>query len=97
MQEISEKTVNRELKEAETVEIISLVDNTVDFLSHVDKQQVKPFRQWTKEKYGQKWAETHAQLPFGEHGFALLIRIFSGQRTSCILFDAGVSADGVVE
>ncbi|MGB9914820.1 MAG: MBL fold metallo-hydrolase [Candidatus Bathyarchaeales archaeon] len=85
------------LKEAAGAEIISLVDNTVDFLSHVNKPQVKPFRQWTRERYDQRWAETHAQLPFGEHGFAMLIRVFSGQKTSCILFDAGVSADGVVE
>ncbi|MEM2108121.1 MAG: MBL fold metallo-hydrolase [Candidatus Bathyarchaeia archaeon] len=97
MREISEKTVNGELKEVAAVEIISLVDNTVDFLSHVNKPQVKPFRQWTKEKYEQQWAEMHAQLPFGEHGFAILIRVFSGQKTSCILFDTGVSADGVVE
>ncbi|MEM3051656.1 MAG: MBL fold metallo-hydrolase [Candidatus Bathyarchaeia archaeon] len=97
MHEISESTVNGELKEVDAVEIISLVDNTVDFLSHVNKPQVKPFRQWTRERYGQRWAETHTRLPFGEHGFAMLIRVFSGQKTSYILFDAGVSADGVVE
>jgi 7,8-dihydropterin-6-yl-methyl-4-(beta-D-ribofuranosyl)aminobenzene 5'-phosphate synthase len=95
----SEKLINQEfkVKEADAAEIISLVDNSVDFLSAVDKRQVQPFRQWTRERYGQEWARTRSQLPCGEHGFSVLIRVFSGGKSSCVLFDTGVSHEGVVE
>jgi len=94
-----EKPINQEfkVKEADAAEIISLVDNSVDFLSAVDKRQVQPFRQWTRERYGQEWARTRIQLPCGEHGFSMLIRVFSGDKSSCVLFDTGVSAEGIVE
>jgi 7,8-dihydropterin-6-yl-methyl-4-(beta-D-ribofuranosyl)aminobenzene 5'-phosphate synthase len=93
------KTSNQEfkVKEADAAEIISLVDNSVDFLSTVDKRQVQTFRQWTRERYGQEWARTRTQLPCGEHGFSMLIRVFNGGKSSCVLFDTGVSPDGVVE
>ena len=99
MATLNEQAVNQNftLQQADGAEILSIVDNSVDFLSYVDKPQVKPFRQWTKAKYGPQWAEANASLPFGEHGFAMLIRVFSRHRSSCILFDTGVSANGVVE
>jgi 7,8-dihydropterin-6-yl-methyl-4-(beta-D-ribofuranosyl)aminobenzene 5'-phosphate synthase len=94
-----EKPVNQDfrVKEADAAEIISLVDNSVDFLSAVSKRQVQSFRQWTKEHYGQEWGKTHIQLPFAEHGFSMLIRVFSGGKSRCVLFDTGGSPDGVVE
>lgn len=95
----SEKPVNREfkVKEADAAEIISIVDNSVDFLSAVDKWQVQPFRKWTRERYGREWARTRTQLPCGEHGFSMLIRVCSGGQSSCVLFDTGVSPEGIVE
>jgi 7,8-dihydropterin-6-yl-methyl-4-(beta-D-ribofuranosyl)aminobenzene 5'-phosphate synthase len=99
MRAAREKPSNREIKvkEADAVEIISLVDNSVDFLSTINKRQVQSFRQWTRERYGQEWARTHTQLPCAEHGFSVLIRVFSGDKSSCVLFDTGGSLGGVVE
>jgi 7,8-dihydropterin-6-yl-methyl-4-(beta-D-ribofuranosyl)aminobenzene 5'-phosphate synthase len=91
--------INREfkVKEADAAEIISVVDNSVDLLSAVDKRQVQSFRQWTRERYGREWARTHTQLPCGEHGFSILIRVFSEGKSSCVLFDTGISPTGIVE
>jgi hypothetical protein len=56
-------------KEADAAEIISLVDNSVDFLSTVNNREVRSVRQWTRERYGQEWTKTQSQLPCAEHGF----------------------------
>ena len=97
MEAANEKQINQEfkIKEVDAAEIISLVDNSVDFLSAVDKRQVQPFRQWTRERYGQEWDSIH--LPHGEHGFSMLIRVFNGAKSNCVLFDTGMSPMGVVE
>jgi 7,8-dihydropterin-6-yl-methyl-4-(beta-D-ribofuranosyl)aminobenzene 5'-phosphate synthase len=84
-------------KEADAVEILSLVDNSVDFLSAINKQQVQSFRQWTGERDRQEWGKRDVQLPFAEHGFSMLIRVFSGDKSSCVLFDTGGSPKGIVE
>ena len=59
---------NREfrVKEADKVEILSLVDNSVDFQSHINKQQVQSFRQWKQEREGKKWNKKYLDLPFVE-------------------------------
>jgi 7,8-dihydropterin-6-yl-methyl-4-(beta-D-ribofuranosyl)aminobenzene 5'-phosphate synthase len=85
------------VEEADAVEMISLVDSSVDFLSTVNKQQVQSFRHWTQERYGQEWTRTHTQLPIAEHGFSMLIRVFKGEKSSCVLFDTGGSPMGMVE
>jgi 7,8-dihydropterin-6-yl-methyl-4-(beta-D-ribofuranosyl)aminobenzene 5'-phosphate synthase len=94
-----EKSKFKEIKvrEGVAVEIISLVDSSVDFLSTVNKQQVQSFRQWTRERYGQEWVRMHTQLPIAEHGFSIFIRVFNGEKSSCVLFDTGGSPNGVVE
>jgi 7,8-dihydropterin-6-yl-methyl-4-(beta-D-ribofuranosyl)aminobenzene 5'-phosphate synthase len=79
------------------LEVFSLVDNSVDFLSTIDRKEVQFFRQWIKKRHGQEWTRTHPQLPFAEHGFSMLIRVLCGRKTVKILFDTGVSADGVIE
>jgi 7,8-dihydropterin-6-yl-methyl-4-(beta-D-ribofuranosyl)aminobenzene 5'-phosphate synthase len=84
-------------KEADAVEIISLVDNSVDFLSAINNRQVRSVRQWTRERYGQEWAEMHSQLPCAEHGFSMLIRVFREGKANSVLFDAGISPEGVVK
>ncbi|MGD0645245.1 MAG: MBL fold metallo-hydrolase [Candidatus Bathyarchaeia archaeon] len=83
--------------EVEGIEVLSLVDNSVDFLSTIDRKEAQSFRQWTKKRHGQEWTRTHFQLPFAEHGFSMLIRVLCRRKTVSILFDTGISADGVVE
>jgi 7,8-dihydropterin-6-yl-methyl-4-(beta-D-ribofuranosyl)aminobenzene 5'-phosphate synthase len=84
-------------KEADAVEILNLVDNSVDFLSTNNKQQVQSFRQWKRKRDGQEWDKRGVQLPFAEHGFSVLIRVFNGDNSSCVLFDTGGSPKGMVE
>jgi 7,8-dihydropterin-6-yl-methyl-4-(beta-D-ribofuranosyl)aminobenzene 5'-phosphate synthase len=95
----SEKPSNPEFKvrEAAAVEILSLVDSSVDFLSTVNERVVQSFRQWTRERYGQEWSRTHAKLPCAEHGFSMLIRVFREDKASCVLFDTGGSPEVIVE
>jgi 7,8-dihydropterin-6-yl-methyl-4-(beta-D-ribofuranosyl)aminobenzene 5'-phosphate synthase len=75
------------LREAESVEIISLIDNSVDYLSTIQKEEVKNVREWTRK---------HFTLPMAEHGFSMLIRVFSDDKPHNILFDAGSSSNGVL-
>ena len=88
---------NFKVKEADGVELLSVVDNSVDFLSAVNKPQVQSFRRWKRERDGKEWGATHMDLPFAEHGFSMLIRVFSGDKSSCVLFDTGGSPRGMVE
>jgi len=75
------------LIEAESVEIISLIDNYIDYLSISQKEEVKNVREWTKKYF---------TLPMAEHGFSMLIRVFSDNKSHNILFDAGSSPNGVL-
>lgn len=86
-----------QIAEADGLEILSLMDNSVDFLSTPSRKEVQSFRQWTTKHNGKKRAGTHASLPFAEHGFSMLIRILQGGKSHCILFDTGCSSEGVVE
>jgi 7,8-dihydropterin-6-yl-methyl-4-(beta-D-ribofuranosyl)aminobenzene 5'-phosphate synthase len=78
-----------QIRAARKIEIVSLVDNSVDFLSTNNKRALT-YRHWNiaSRKEG-------TQLPIGEHGFALLIKIYAGKPYT-ILFDTGSSPDGVV-
>jgi 7,8-dihydropterin-6-yl-methyl-4-(beta-D-ribofuranosyl)aminobenzene 5'-phosphate synthase len=89
------KTVK--IKEIDSLEIISLVDNSVDFLSANAHKQVKPFGQWAKERHGQEWLSTHNQFPLAEHGFSMLLRVFDEEKSECVLFDTGSSPEAIVE
>jgi 7,8-dihydropterin-6-yl-methyl-4-(beta-D-ribofuranosyl)aminobenzene 5'-phosphate synthase len=84
------------VKAVDSVETLSLVDNSVDFMSAPNNPQVQSFRKWKHEGNGKK-TTTHAGLPFAEHGFSVLIRVFSGDQSSCVLFDTGSSQRGIVE
>lgn len=84
------------IAEVDRVEVLSLVDNSIDFLSTIDKMEVKSFRQWTKKGHD-KECTSHSQLPIAEHGFSMLVRFFTGGKSCSILFDTGVSLDGIVE
>jgi len=85
------------IAEVDGLEVISLVDNSIDFLSTIDKKEAQSFRQWTKKLLGEEWARTHSRLPLAEHGFSVLIRVLRDGKKVSILFDAGISSDGVVE
>ncbi len=78
---------NLKIREAEKVEITSLMDNSVDFLSTVRRKEVKSVREWTKKLF---------RLPIAEHGFSMLIRVSDGKGFHSVLFDAGISPNGVV-
>lgn len=84
------------LKEVEDAEIISLMDNSVDFLSTTERDQVQQVRKWVQEKKGKEWAKKHFRLPIAEHGFSMLVRIFEGRKSRSILFDTGSSLEGVL-
>ena len=84
------------LKEVDAVEITSLMDNTVDFNSTNPKKEVHMVREWTRNRMGIKWTKKHFRLPFAEHGFSVLIKIFSQENQHTILFDTGLSPEGIV-
>jgi 7,8-dihydropterin-6-yl-methyl-4-(beta-D-ribofuranosyl)aminobenzene 5'-phosphate synthase len=85
------------LKKVDGVEIFSLVDNSVDFLSTIEKKEVQSFRQWTKARHNQEWARTHSQQPAAEHGFSMFIRVLNEGKSNSVLFDTGGSPERVVE
>jgi len=85
------------IAEIDSLEVLSLVDNSVDFLSTIDRKEAQSFRQWTRKRRGEEWIRTHSQLPLAEHGFSMFIRVLQGKKTVGILFDTGISTDGVVE
>jgi 7,8-dihydropterin-6-yl-methyl-4-(beta-D-ribofuranosyl)aminobenzene 5'-phosphate synthase len=85
------------LKEVDTVEIISLVDNSIDFISATENKHAQTFGQWTRERYGPEWQNTHRQLPIAEHGFSMLIKVRSGEKSRTVLFDTGGSPEVISE
>ena len=84
------------LREVDGAEIISLVDNSVDFLSTIEKEEVQQVREWVRERKGEEWMREHFRLPIAEHGFSMFISVFSHGESSHILFDTGGSLDGAV-
>jgi metal-dependent hydrolase (beta-lactamase superfamily II) len=84
------------LKEVDGVELISLMDNTVDFLSTTGRREVKQVQEWLRERKSQEWIEKHFRLPLAEHGFSILVKVFSGGESHMVLFDTGISPEGVV-
>ena len=84
------------LKEVDSVEITSLMDNTVDFFSTHPNKDVHKVREWTRSRMGVEWTKKHFRLPFAEHGFSVMIKILSRENHYTILFDTGQSPEGVV-
>jgi 7,8-dihydropterin-6-yl-methyl-4-(beta-D-ribofuranosyl)aminobenzene 5'-phosphate synthase len=75
------------LREVDSAEIVSLIDNTVDFGSTIQHKEVKNVRGWTNHPF---------RLPFAEHGFSVLIKTVSDGNSHTILLDTGLSPEGVV-
>jgi len=84
------------LREVDGVEIVSLVDNSVDFASSVRRGDVEQVRKWVTKRLGEEWVKKHFQFPFAEHGFSMLIRIFVDEKSHSVLFDTGLSKGGAV-
>ena len=75
------------LKEAERVEIITLIDNYTDCLIP-QSHNVKRNPHYRNGKI--------APPLIAEHGLSLLVKVFKNGNTHCILLDAGWSATGVL-
>jgi len=98
MNETTKSAFNQhaKLREVDSAEIISLMDNSVDFLSTIEREEVQHIREWVRKRKGEKWAKEHFRLPIAEHGFSMMIRVFHHRKSAFILFDTGGSPDGVV-
>jgi 7,8-dihydropterin-6-yl-methyl-4-(beta-D-ribofuranosyl)aminobenzene 5'-phosphate synthase len=83
-------------KDASKIEIISLMDNTIDITSSNPNPAVKTLWKWLREKHGEEFVQKHKPLPMAEAGFSMLIRIFIGEECRSILFDTGVSEQGII-
>lgn len=79
--------VTKLLKEVDSVEILTIVDNTIDLLM-AGSQQVKrlplPPDALTRESL------------VAEHGFAALVTVTHGNTSESLLFDAGLSKNGLM-
>ena len=84
------------LKNVDSVEIISVIDNSIDFSSTTRREEVEPLRMWVTESKGETWIKRHFRLPKAEHGFSMLVRVAYADEVHTILFDAGRSPEGVL-
>ncbi len=84
------------LEEIDAAEILSLMDNSVDFLSTMGNPEAQGVRKWITERKDKKWVSKHFSPPIAEHGFSALVKVFNKGKSHSILFDAGISPEGVV-
>lgn len=78
-----------ELREADRLEVICLVDNVIDDLSSKPQRWVNRSREWVSAKA--------FQPPRAEHGFSFLIRASQGSESHSVIFDAGSTETGAVD
>lgn len=86
--------IKAKIKPTDKIEIISLVDNTLDILSTPSNPQVQSFWQWVKPRPKQ---DSPSKLPSAEHGFSMLVKLFNGESATTFLFDTGGSAQVITE
>lgn len=85
------------LKEIEGVEIISLVDNSIDFLSTIGRNDVENVMTWVRKRMGKDWFKKHFRYPIAEHGFSAIIKVLiDNVKYNTIMFDTGISSNGVL-
>ena len=84
------------IREVDSVEIISVMDNSVDLTSTIQRKEVQQVRNWIRDRMGKEWIKKHFRLPFAEHGFSVLIRTLCDGKSHVVLFDTGISREGVV-
>lgn len=75
------------LKEVENVEILTILDNTVDMLLPDANKAKRPPRR--------RDAMTRDSL-IAEHGFSALVKVSNGNTSETLLFDAGLSRKGLI-
>jgi 7,8-dihydropterin-6-yl-methyl-4-(beta-D-ribofuranosyl)aminobenzene 5'-phosphate synthase len=85
------------LKEVDSIEIISVIDNSADFQSTIENRQVQSFRQWTSKKLEKTKSIKNTDLPVAEHGFSVVVRTIADGKVYTVLFDTGISHQGIVE
>ena len=84
------------IRKVDGVEIVSLMDNSVDFISTIQRKEVQQVRNWIEDRMGEEWIKKYFRLPFAEHGFSVLIRVLRDGKSHVVLFDTGISPEGVV-
>ena len=87
------QTMKIKLKPTDKIEITSLVDNTLDVLSTPSNPQVQTFWQWVKSRPPQ----SRRSMPLAEHGFSMLVKLFSDETAKTFLFDTGGSPEVITE
>jgi 7,8-dihydropterin-6-yl-methyl-4-(beta-D-ribofuranosyl)aminobenzene 5'-phosphate synthase len=75
------------LKEVDNVEILTVLDNTVDMLLPDSEKAKRPPRH--------RDAMTRENL-IAEHGFSALVKVNNGNTSELLLFDAGLSRRGLI-
>lgn len=75
------------LKEVDNVEILTILDNTVDMLLPDANKAKRPPRR--------RDAMTRDSL-IAEHGFSALVKVTNGNTSETLLFDAGLSRKGLI-
>ncbi len=84
------------LREVDNVEIVSLVDNSVDIISTIEREEVQQVRKWVEERKSEEWVKKYFHHPIAEHGFSMLVQLFYNGKSHRILFDCGGSPEVVV-
>lgn len=84
------------LEEADSVEITSLVDNSVDVTSTIEREEVQQVRRWIEERREAEWVKKRFQLPLAEHGYSALVRLSCDGESRSVLFDCGGSQDCII-
>ncbi|MFP3985607.1 MAG: MBL fold metallo-hydrolase [Candidatus Bathyarchaeia archaeon] len=84
------------VKEIDAAEILSLMDNSVDLLTTIEKPETQGLRKWITKRKDKKWMPKHFRPPIAEHGFSALVKVSTKSQSHSILFDTGISPQGVV-
>jgi metal-dependent hydrolase (beta-lactamase superfamily II) len=87
-----------ELREADEVEVLCLIDNITDVLlpsTEVAKRPALRREDIPTEPAGLMVSGRAPKVLLAEHGFSSLITVRRGGRSRTILFDAGLSVDGL--
>ncbi len=85
-----------QLIEADSIEVTILVDNQIDALLDGDEEVRR--QPWAAgAAYNPLLEEPNVRVTLhAEHGFSSLVTVHSGGETHCLLFDAGLSPDGLI-
>ncbi len=84
------------LKEIDAAEILSLMDNSVDFLSTIENPEVEEIQKWMTRRKDKKWVAKNFRPPIAEHGFSALVKVSNKGQSHSILFDTGISSKGII-